>query len=57
MNLTCALCDTRFINNKSCEMLNKTGASNFGVPGLNLKVRSFNNVEFASMNRIKLIAC
>jgi len=50
--LTCALCDARSILNKSCEILVK-----FLEQGATLNVRVLNDVEFASMNRIKLIAC
>jgi len=53
-NSTCALCDARSIRNKSCEIL---CASKLLEPGQTLKVRVLNDVEFASMNRIKLIAC
>jgi hypothetical protein len=56
-NLTCALGDARSIHNKSCEMLANIGASNFSESKPTLKVRVSNDVEFASMNRIKLIAC
>jgi hypothetical protein len=54
--LTCALCDAWFIKNKSSEMLNNIGLPNFWEQRPTLKVRDFNDVEFASMNCIKLIA-
>jgi hypothetical protein len=38
-------------------MLANIGASNFLELKPTLKVRVSNDVEFASMNRIKLIAC
>ena len=56
-NSTCALCDALSILNKSCEMFNRIAASKFLWPKPTLKVRVFNDEEFASMNRIKLIAC
>jgi len=52
----CALFDARFIHNKSCEILNKIGPSNFIEPRPTSNVRVFNDVEFASMNCVKLIA-
>jgi hypothetical protein len=53
----CALCDARFIHNKHCEILTKRGPSNVIGQIQALKVRVFNDVEFASMNCVKLIAC